>query len=119
MLIILVSYYDDKRWSRYPTAHSLAAMRLAAYVRKHRPAWDVQLLAFEMNTPASEITQVLAARGPDVVGFSAYIWTREKARLTCLELRRASPGALLVVGGPETNTMDLADWPQDCVFVAG
>jgi radical SAM superfamily enzyme YgiQ (UPF0313 family) len=119
MRVTLVSFYEDRRWSQYPAAHSLAAMRLGAYLRKHRPGWDVELLAFEMGAPASDVAAAVAARPPDIVGFSAYIWTREKARLTCVELASCAPEALLVVGGPETNSMDYGEWPADSVFVAG
>ena len=57
MKINIVSLYDNKRWDQYPTKQSLHALRLGAYVRKHRPDYKVTLSAYEMSESDENIAK--------------------------------------------------------------
>jgi len=118
MKIALVSFFDSARLSEYPITHSLGAMRLAAYLRRNHPEWEIRLRAFD-ERGFDEAAAAAALRRFDVVGVPAYIWTLERSQALARELAATPSPPLLVCGGPETRAMDYLDWSGGVVFVMG
>lgn len=119
MRIGLVSSFDAKRFDEYPITHSLAAMRLGAYLAKAHPEWTLLLRAFDETTDGEEIAAALLDEGFDVIGLPAYIGTKEQARVIACHLTRTKHAPMVVCGGPETRSMSYHDWPAETVFVMG
>lgn len=118
MKIALVSFFDSERLSEYPITHSLGAMRLAAYLRRTHPEWEIRLRAFD-ERGFDEAEAAAALDRFDVVGLPAYIWTVERSRALALELATRPSPPLSVCGGPETRAMEYLDWGSGVVFVMG
>ncbi|MEA2129592.1 MAG: hypothetical protein QOJ85_2483 [Solirubrobacteraceae bacterium] len=119
MRVALVSFFDSGRADEYPIAHSLGAMRLAAYLARERLDWQVRLRSIDEHTSTEAFAMALAAERFDVVGLPAYIWTRQDARHIACALGATPAAPLIVCGGPETQSMPFRDWPAGTAFVMG
>ena len=114
----LVSTFDSRRTAEFPARHSLSAMRLGAFLVSRKPDWYVRMRAFDQSTLPAAAAEALMGDRFDVIGLPAYIWTKAWSRDLSMELlSRKNP--LIVVGGPETQTMSVDDWPEDVLFVVG
>lgn len=111
----LVSLYH--RFEQYPTKYSLAAMRLASYIMTI-DGIDTSIAPYHLNADPEEVADEMLADDPDVIGFTAYIWTAEQIREFCTELRKRDEEVTLIVGGPETLKLDYTEWPADILYTA-
>ncbi len=57
-----------------------------------------------------QLAAAVAARRPQVVGFSVYLWNATCVRETALIMRRVLPDTRIVLGGPEIVPGDGARW---------
>jgi radical SAM superfamily enzyme YgiQ (UPF0313 family) len=90
---------------------SLYDLKAFAYADPEiRAAWDVQVIqhpmihAAERNRVVRRLADAIAARRPQLVAFSCYMWNAVALRALAALLRRALPEARLVWGGPEIAT---------------
>ncbi|MDR2183017.1 MAG: B12-binding domain-containing radical SAM protein [Clostridiales bacterium] len=78
----------------------LLAQGVAQFARRKH---DVRVVEANINQSDDEIADAAAARSPDVIGISAYIWNAAKLPNIMKILRRRLPGAVIVLGGPEAS----------------
>ncbi len=64
---------------------------------------DSALLEFDLQKAPAEAAADILAHGPRLVGLGAYIWNVPQTAALLAELRRAAPGLVLVLGGPEVS----------------
>ncbi|MBU5687826.1 MAG: radical SAM protein [Candidatus Aenigmarchaeota archaeon] len=113
MRLVLASFYH--RLDEYPNPYSLAAMRLASYLlSKNNPT---TILPLDLYADPKECVDFILRKKPDLVGLPAYMWTIEKSREIATLL--SSKGIPIVVGGPETSTLNTKDWPDRVLYVVG
>lgn len=115
----IVSLYDNKRWDQYPTRQSLHALRLGAYVRKHRPGYKVALSAYEIGQSSIEIAQGILETEPQIVALPGYMWTTDKTKEIAEYIEKVSKDILIVCGGPEPTSFQFLPWSDQTIFVAG
>ncbi len=83
-------------------SHSSLALRyLKAYCAPQFP--NLETLEFNINQDPKAILADLASRGPDVVGFSCYIWNIELILPLVSNLRKVCPKTTIILGGPEVS----------------
>ena len=83
---------------------SLSVWVLRAGVEKFaRTPHEVEVIEATIHQNNDEITDLIAAHSPDVVGISTYIWNAAKLPELLKALRERLPGAALVLGGPEAG----------------
>lgn len=63
--------------------------------------FDVELVEGHINLPFWDMLMRVARAKPRVVGLSTYIWNVEYVLKLCRALKRALPGAVIFLGGPE------------------
>lgn len=85
--------------------HVLSLGYLKAYAEEQPDLQGVriELSHFAVLDNTELIVERILERGPDVVGFSCYLWSAAKAYELCRELRRRKPGIRLVLGGPDVT----------------
>lgn len=115
----IVSFYDNKRWDQYPTIQSLHALRLGAYIRKHRPGYGVVLSAYEMGRSPEEIAEDILSTDPQVVALPGYMWTTAKTRAVAEHIECVSQDTIIACGGPEPTSFKFLPWSDQTLFVAG
>ncbi len=71
---------------------------------------QAEILEADTNVQPFQLAAALAARHPAVVGFSVYLWNAATVRETALLLRRVSPQACIILGGPEIVAGAVARW---------
>lgn len=104
---------------RSPQAVPLAAACLKASLDAHpgRPVpLEVTCAEFFSGDSIEETTEAILAVGPDMVGFSLYVWNRTEVAALLARLRSRSPGITLFAGGPEATADPdgvLAEAPLD------
>ncbi len=64
---------------------------------------EVKVVEFSINEPLERIFAGIAAEGPDVAAFSCYIWNIEPVVKVAADLKKAFPGIVIVMGGPEVS----------------
>lgn len=119
MKINIVSLYDNKRWDQYPTKQSLHALRLGAYVRKHRPDYKVTLSAYEMSESDENIAKRILSTDAEIVALPGYMWTTEKTRKIADCIEAQTKNVIIVCGGPEPTSFQFLPWSNRALFVAG
>jgi hypothetical protein len=65
--------------------------------------YDVQLLELTINMPFMTCLSEVAAREPDILMFSTYIWNRERTLGFVNEIRKILPDVRIFLGGPEAT----------------
>ncbi|MEA5113614.1 MAG: radical SAM protein [Geobacteraceae bacterium] len=89
-----------------PQAVPLAAACLKASLDAHpgRPVpLEVTCAEFFSGDSIEETAEAILEVGPDMVGFSLYVWNRTESAALVERLRHESPGAILFAGGPEVT----------------
>lgn len=119
MRINIASLYDNKRWDQFPTKYSLHALRLGAYIRKHRPDYKVTLSAYEMGQSSEDIAKDILASDPQVVALPGYMWTTGKTEQIARYIEDNNSDTLLTCGGPEPTSFKFLPWSNQTIFVAG
>ncbi|NMC71301.1 MAG: hypothetical protein GYA57_14720 [Myxococcales bacterium] len=98
-----------------PLFHANALFLLKAYLES-RPEiaarYEFEIIDLRRHVPYNlglaveqniDIVQEVAARRPDVVAFSLYLWNVEAGQALAQVLRRFLPRAVFVAGGPEVS----------------
>ncbi|WP_040950487.1 B12-binding domain-containing radical SAM protein [Gorillibacterium massiliense] len=65
--------------------------------------FDVTMVEFTIKDPLMNIVSDLFRLGPDVVGFSCYIWNIEETLRIVRMLKKIMPELVIVLGGPEVS----------------
>lgn len=97
-------------------------INLAVYALKACCDGDVEVLEFNINQQPHWVLRELAARWPDVVVFSCYIWNIEFVHRVAADLKEILPGVRIVLGGPEVSydAKDVVEqWPFVDVILCG
>lgn len=61
------------------------------------------MLEFNLETRTPEAAEAILALKPRVVGLGVYVWNARESAVLAAELKRLSPGTVLVLGGPEIS----------------
>jgi radical SAM superfamily enzyme YgiQ (UPF0313 family) len=61
------------------------------------------LAEFDINQRPLDITEVLLARNPKIIGFGIYIWNVEPATEVIAAIKRVRPDIKIILGGPEVS----------------
>lgn len=91
---------------RSPQAVPLANAFLKAYLLAHGTSFSpgqVSLVDLFPDDPVEECLAAITATEPAAVGFSVYLWNREKCGEVAAAVRRTLPHALVFAGGPEAT----------------
>lgn len=82
--------------------HSNLAVR---YLEKYcgASAHHISMVEFSINDSINNILKSLYLSDADIFGFSCYIWNIRMVLDICSSLRKAKPGAVIVLGGPEVS----------------
>lgn len=100
MKVVLVAIHSYPS----PQAVPLANAFLKAYLKTDKELSvkvSVALCDFFVSQPTDECVSAILAERPDVVGFSMYLWNREKCQEIATALNREMPDLLFFAGGPE------------------
>jgi radical SAM superfamily enzyme YgiQ (UPF0313 family) len=87
-----------------------------------RGPYDVTLCEYHIGQPRLEVVRDLAARAPDAILFSVYIWNAAFIAVILPDLRALLPHCRLILGGPEVSaapTRWLARHPELSLVVRG
>ncbi len=78
---------------------------LAAGVKAYAPEfWDcLRILDFNGKQSPEAMLEALVEASPAVVGFSCYLWNIKQTLALCEEWKKALPGVIIVLGGPEVS----------------
>jgi hypothetical protein len=82
-----------------PQAVPLANAFLWSYLAN--PRIEITLRDFLVGQEISDCVASLVALQPAAVGFSMYVWNRDKCLELAFELKKRLPGATIFAGGPE------------------
>lgn len=80
---------------------------------------NVWLREYTVRTPLEQMAADLAALRPDVLGFSIYIWNRERSLALIERVKRLLPAVQIVIGGPEVSFETAAPLPEIDAVIAG
>jgi radical SAM superfamily enzyme YgiQ (UPF0313 family) len=88
-----------------PAFTPLALLYLEANVVSHGicTADQISILEFDRAADSNAIAARVLEGGPDIAGFSCYVWNIKTLLAACREIRRRQPGILIVLGGPEVG----------------
>ena len=100
MNICLVAIHTHRSPQAVPLANGFLKAYLLTYGKFSSPV-DVTLLDCFLDDPVEECVSAILATQADAVGFSMYLWNREKCGKIAAAVRSARPRALLFAGGPE------------------
>lgn len=83
-------------------AHAAFGLRyLMANLGELRPR--ARILEFEVSQKPTDVVEAILAEKPRIVGLGVYIWNAAVAGQVVAELKRVSPGVIVVLGGPEVS----------------
>lgn len=83
---------------------SIAVWYLAAAAGKAcSESISVEVSEYTINQPEEETVQKIAAKKPDVLAFSCYIWNISLILKILPKLKESLPRAIIVLGGPEVS----------------
>ncbi len=81
--------------------HTSLAVR--CLYRAVRDDFDAQMCEYTVNDNIMHITSGIYRSGADVVAIGCYIWNYSIVRTVCDNIKKASPGTYIVLGGPEVS----------------
>src|SRR5690606_30538255 len=64
---------------------------------------DIDLMEFTINQNVDFIAGEIYKRNPDIIGFSTYIWNRDKTLKVCETIKLVYPDVKIILGGPEVS----------------
>ncbi len=82
---------------------TLAPWCLLAGVRAYAPLVEAAVVEGTVNESPDAVFTRITEKNPQVVSFSCYIWNIEAVLRLTARLKRAVPGLLVVLGGPEVS----------------
>ncbi len=80
-------------------SHSSLSLLCLEHASEYRP----DTLEFTINDSVSSIVHAIAARRPDAVCFSCYIWNIDAVLRAASSIKRILPGCFILLGGPEVS----------------
>ncbi|MBI5186984.1 MAG: B12-binding domain-containing radical SAM protein [Nitrospinae bacterium] len=83
--------------------HSSLALPCIAATCSGLKGVDISIKEFTTKEPLDRLIVDILDEGPDIIGFSCYIWNIEKTLLLASGIKRVRPGILVVLGGPEVS----------------
>jgi hypothetical protein len=79
---------------------------------------QAQIMEFTIQQRPIDIVEQLLACGPQIIGFSVYIWNVTETTAVIALLKQVSPRTIVVVGGPEVSFAgDLPDCADQADYV--
>ncbi len=83
----------------------LGPAMLAAMLNRELPGpLETRLLDLYLTQTVEACVEEILAGRPQVVGFSTYVWNRERMGVIAARLKEADPALILFAGGPEATT---------------
>src|SRR4051812_16927645 len=61
------------------------------------------IVEFDINQRPIDITEILLARRPKIIGFGVYIWNVTETQEVVAAIKRVAPDIIVVLGGPEVS----------------
>jgi len=116
MKTILISIYH--RENIFPAPYSMASLRLGTFINDIHGN-EVKIFPIHLNEETKKAVEKIVKESPDILGISAYMWTSSKAKEIAKAVSKLSKKTMIVIGGPETMSLDRQEWPKECVFVVG
>jgi radical SAM superfamily enzyme YgiQ (UPF0313 family) len=104
--------------ARY-THSCLALFYVRNELEKHCPEVHAEIVQGTINDSCYETLLRLSAGSPAAIFFSAAVWNSELVRRLIIDLRKALPDCLLVVGGPQAGVIADQLPPGYCTAVLG
>ncbi len=98
--IVLLTFLVD------PIGRDLALAYLKAYFLKYSrfsKKIDILILSLSINDKYEDVIERLVNLNPEVVGFSCYVWSIDKALVLSRKLKQVLPKLKIVLGGPEVS----------------
>lgn len=62
-----------------------------------------EMLEFNLELRTPEAAEAILALRPRIVGLGVYVWNARESAMLAAELKRLSPGTVVVLGGPEVS----------------
>ncbi|MFH1245549.1 MAG: radical SAM protein [Candidatus Omnitrophota bacterium] len=93
-----------KQWGNVPLACGyLKAVCLQKGLLENA---DIEILDAQNSNMSGDarLAEILAARRPDILGFSLYCWNSMRSLYIAGEVKKRLPGLKVIVGGPEVST---------------
>jgi radical SAM superfamily enzyme YgiQ (UPF0313 family) len=82
--------------------HAAFGLRyLLANLGELRPS--AALVEFDINQRSLDISEMLLARAPKIIGFGVYIWNVEQTTEVIAAIKRLRPEIKIILGGPEVS----------------
>lgn len=101
MRLLLAAIHIDPS----PRAVPLGPAMLAAMLKRELPGQlETRLVDLFLTQTVAECVEQILSQQPQVVGFSTYIWNRERMGVIAARLKAADPELILFAGGPEATT---------------
>ncbi|MFZ5952415.1 MAG: DUF4080 domain-containing protein [Candidatus Rifleibacteriota bacterium] len=88
------------------THQAISLAYIAAYWNRiaGRPEPDIR--EFDLNQTNETIYSEIILEKPDILAFSAYIWSLERVLTVASAVKAAFPGIKIILGGPEASFID-------------
>lgn len=96
----------------------MASLRLGTHI-SGMIGNNVKIIPMQLNDDINQILKKINKEKPDILGLSAYMWTVDKVKEIADKLSNKNHKLMIIVGGPETISLNTKDWPKNCVFVVG
>jgi len=116
MKTVLISIYHREKI--FPAPYSMASLRLGTHI-SGMPGNKIKVIPIQLNEDINQVLKKINKENPDILGLSAYMWTVDKIREIANKLSNKKHKLMIIVGGPETISINTKDWPKNCVFVVG
>ncbi len=84
-------------------SHTNLAIRYLAKYSKNQGIEDVEFQEFTINQDRHDILWKLLEDGPDLIGFSCYIWNIDETLKLCQAIKKGQPHIKILLGGPEVS----------------
>ncbi len=99
--VLLVDFMAEG-YGLYP--FGLYALR--AFAQPRMPQVSIDVAGFRMDAPFEDAIADIAARAPDVIGFTCFVWSEQRVHEAVRQLRARFPRAYLLIGGPQVEIGD-------------
>lgn len=84
-------------------SHASLALPCLAAICRDLADTELQIREWTVNEPREHLLRLIMAEQADLVAFSCYIWNIEKTLRIASDIKKISPGTLVVLGGPEAS----------------
>lgn len=102
MKILIVSIHIKNSPQAMPLAAAMLKSRLDSEIFSSAEV-QTEYLDFFLDDSAEDITEKVAERAPDMLGFSVYLWNRELTLKTAALIKNRVPGTTIFAGGAEAT----------------